>query len=58
MHAGQLGVYKFDGGIIANIILTVIVLACAWYCKLPGERVQEILEETEENAVVGGAPAD
>jgi amino acid transporter len=58
VHAGQLGVYKFDGGIIANIILTVIVLACAWYCKLPGERVKEILEETEENAVVGGAPAD
>jgi len=54
-NAGQLGWYKFGGGIIANIVLTAVVLACAWYCKLPGNRVREILSETEQNAVVGGA---
>lgn len=53
--AGQLGWYKFGGGIVANIILTIVVLACAWYCKLPSERVEEILNETEEDAVVVGA---
>jgi amino acid transporter len=56
-HAGQLGWYRFDGGIVANVILTIIVLAVAWYCQLPGHRVQEILNETEEDAVVGGEPA-
>lgn len=54
--AGQLGWYQFDGGIIANVILTVIVLACAWYCQLPGERVRAMLEESEDDAVVGGEP--
>jgi len=46
--AGEANVYGFDGGIIANIILTAIVLAVAWYCQLPRERVEEILNETEE----------
>jgi amino acid transporter len=45
--AGQAKVYGFNGGIIANIILTIIVLAVAWYCQLPGERVEQILSETE-----------
>jgi quinol-cytochrome oxidoreductase complex cytochrome b subunit len=45
--AGQAKVYGFNGGIIANIILTIIVLAVAWYCQLPGERVEQILAESE-----------
>lgn len=55
-HTGQLGWYGFNGGIIANIILTIIVLGCAWYCQLPANRVEEILNETEADAVVGGEP--
>jgi amino acid transporter len=47
-QAGQADVYGFDGGVIANIILTAVVLVCAWYCKLPGERVQQILTESED----------
>lgn len=47
-QAGQANVYGFNGGIIANIILTAVVLAVAWKCQLPGERVHEILNEAEE----------
>ncbi len=46
--AGEANVYGFNGGIIANIILTAVVLAVAWYCQLPQARVEEILNETEE----------
>ncbi|TWP38021.1 APC family permease [Leekyejoonella antrihumi] len=46
-NAGQANVYGFNGGIIANIILTAVVLAVAWYCQLPGDRVREILAEPE-----------
>ncbi|MEO7126123.1 MAG: APC family permease [Nakamurella sp.] len=58
-QAGQANVYGFNGGVVANIILTIVVLGCAWYCKLPSERVQEILAETDDdvNVVVGGQPA-
>ena len=45
--AGQANVYGFNGGIIANIILTIVVLAVAWYCQLPGDRVRQILNEAE-----------
>ncbi len=45
--AGQANVYGFNGGIIANIILTIVVLGLAWYCQLPGERVEQILSESE-----------
>ncbi|WP_068256170.1 APC family permease [Janibacter corallicola] len=45
---GQANLYGFYGGILANIVLTAIVLAVAWYCQLPPERVDEILNETEE----------
>jgi len=55
-NTGQLGWYEFGGGVIANVILTIIVLGCAWFCQLPGHRVEEILNETEEDAVVGGEP--
>jgi len=50
-NAGQLNWYGFNGGIIANVILTAVVLAVAWYCQLPGHRVQEILEQPEEEPV-------
>jgi amino acid transporter len=46
--SGQAKVYGFNGGIIANIILTIIVLAVAWYCQLPSERVEQILTESEQ----------
>lgn len=46
--AGEANVYGFNGGIIANIVLTAVILALAWYCQLPPERVEEILDETEE----------
>ena len=45
--AGQLNWLSFSGGIIANVILTIIVLAIAWTCQLPGERVEQILNERE-----------
>jgi ABC-type amino acid transport system permease subunit len=44
--AGQANVYSFNGGVVANIILTAIILALAYYCQLPGHRVEEILNET------------
>ena len=47
-EAGQADFYGFNGGIIANIILTIVVLAVAWYCQLPGHRVEEILNLPEE----------
>jgi amino acid transporter len=47
-NTGEADWYGFNGGIIANVILTIIVLAVAWYCQLPGHRVEEILNETEE----------
>ncbi|GGB39571.1 amino acid permease [Flexivirga endophytica] len=47
-EAGQADVYGFNGGIVANIVLTAVVLALAWYCQLPKERVEAILNETEE----------
>jgi amino acid transporter len=50
-NAGQLNWYGFNGGIIANIILTIVVLAVAWYCQLTGHRVQEILDLPEEEPV-------
>ncbi|MGH3445545.1 MAG: hypothetical protein ACRDPB_09225, partial [Nocardioidaceae bacterium] len=53
-NAGQANVYGFNGGIIANIILTIIVLGCAWYCQLPGHRVEEILNERDEEAGPAG----
>lgn len=56
-EAGQADVYGFNGGVIANVILTIVVLGCAWYCQLPANRVQEILNEPEDDAVVGGEPA-
>ena len=52
--AGQANVYGFDGGLVANAILTAVVLALAWFCKLPPYRVEEILNEPEEGAL----PAD
>jgi hypothetical protein len=37
--------------VIADIILTIIVLAVAWHCQVPRERVEQILTETEHGAV-------
>jgi amino acid transporter len=54
-EAGQADVYGFTGGIIANAVLTVIVLAVAWYCQLPPHRVEEILNQPEEE--IPGEPA-
>ncbi|MGH3412095.1 MAG: APC family permease [Marmoricola sp.] len=51
----EAGVYGFNGGIIANVILTIVVLAVAWYCQLPGHRVEEILAEPEEPEAVSAA---
>jgi amino acid transporter len=52
--AGQANVYGFVGGVIANIVLTAVVLAVAWYCQLPGKDVERILNETENEEAVGG----
>ena len=46
--AGNLALWGFDGGVVANIVLTVVVLAVAWTCQLPGERVREILSESDD----------
>ncbi|GAB3495865.1 APC family permease [Flexivirga lutea] len=46
--AGEANVYGFNGGILANIVLTAVILALAWQCQLPGERVEAILNETED----------
>jgi amino acid transporter len=54
-NAGQANWYGFDGGIVANVILTIVVLALAWYCQLPPHRVEEILNEPDETAAVLGA---
>jgi amino acid transporter len=54
-NAGQANWYGFNGGIIANVILTIVVLAAAWYCQLPGHRVEEILNLPDEE--VGAPPA-
>jgi len=56
-NAGEADWYGFDGGIIANVILTIVVLGVAWYCQLPGDRVRAILDETAEDADLGGEPA-
>jgi amino acid transporter len=57
VEAGQADVYGFNGGILANIVLTAVVLAAAWYCQLPGERVQQILDEAEIDDDMGAEPA-
>ncbi|MGH3472679.1 MAG: APC family permease [Nocardioidaceae bacterium] len=56
-NAGQAGWYHFNGGVIANVILTIVVLAVAWQCQLPGHRVEQILHQVEDDEVVGGDPA-
>jgi len=48
VEAGQADVYGFNGGILANIVLTIVVLAAAWHCQLPGERVRQILDEVDD----------
>ncbi len=45
--AGELNYLNFNSGIIANVILTAVVLAVAWTCQLPSHRVEEILGETD-----------
>lgn len=44
-HAGNLDLFGFAAGIIANVVLTLIVLFFGYSCKLPSERVQTILAE-------------
>ncbi|MGH3510557.1 MAG: APC family permease, partial [Nocardioidaceae bacterium] len=51
--AGEANWYGFNGGVVANVILTIVVLAVAWYCQLPSQRVQEILNQVEDDEVVG-----
>jgi amino acid transporter len=50
VDAGQLNWLSFSGGLIANLILTIVILAIAWTCQLPGDRVREILHESEQEA--------
>ncbi|HET8598772.1 MAG TPA: APC family permease [Segeticoccus sp.] len=57
LHAGNLGVWGFYGGIIANVVLTIIVLGVAWRCQLPGHRVREILAESDNPEAVTPAAA-
>lgn len=45
--AGELNYLSFNTGIIANVILTIVVMAVAWTCQLPSRRVEEILAETD-----------
>lgn len=56
--AGEANLYGFNGGILANIILTIIVFAVAWHCQLPPERVQEILEDVDGEGNVVPAAKD
>ena len=53
VEAGQADWYGFNGGILANIVLTAVVLGLAWYCQLPGDRVREILEESDAEGEMG-----
>lgn len=55
---GNLGVLGFWGGIIANAVLTAVVLVAAWFSQLPGERVREILAQSDNPESVGLAPAE
>ena len=48
-HTGQRGLFQFNGGLVANIILTIVTLALAWYCQLPADRVEQILNESERD---------
>ena len=52
LDAGEANWYGFNGGILANIVLTAVVLAAAWYCQLPGDRVRQILEESDEEGEI------
>ena len=45
--SGQANLYGFWGGVVANVILTAIVLGVAWYCQLPSDSVEGILNESE-----------
>jgi len=46
VHAGQLNLLGFTGGILANLALTVVVMAIAWTCQLPSDREHQILAES------------
>ena len=45
-RAGQLNLLGFTGGILANLGLTVAIMAIAWTCQLPSDRVHQILAES------------
>ncbi len=45
--AGELNFLNFNGGILANVILTIVVMGLAWTCRLPRRRVEEILADTD-----------
>lgn len=45
--AGNLGWLSFGGSVIANVVLTAVVLAVAWNCQLSGDRVRAMLAESD-----------
>ncbi|HET7304526.1 MAG TPA: APC family permease [Segeticoccus sp.] len=55
--AGNLAVWGFNGGIVANVVLTIVVLVVAWNCQLPGERVREILSDSDNPESIAPAAA-
>jgi amino acid transporter len=48
-NAGERDSLGFGEGILANVALTVVVLAVAWFSQLPGHRVEAILSRPEES---------
>jgi amino acid transporter len=46
--AGQRNVMDFGGGVLANVILSIVVLALAYVSKLPGDRVEHIIAHRDE----------
>ncbi len=55
--AGQYNWYGFDGGLIANAILTIVILALAYVSQLPSPRVEEILTHRDDEEVAPPALA-
>ncbi|RNI23234.1 APC family permease [Flexivirga caeni] len=54
-NAGEADWYGFNGGIVANVILTIIVFALAWFCQLSPKRAHEILGPVDGMAPTDGA---
>lgn len=47
-NAGERDSLGFGAGIAANVVLTIIVLAAAWFSQLPAHRVEAILAQRDD----------